>query len=195
MTMMLHNYKSWQFHITSNGINSSIGFRDMASTVWPKCCLIWQVFGPWASPYGANGSITITVHNFRPRQFHRTSNGENHSTGYREMGSANLAATRPVKTIPFQPGGLRGSKNTSISIFFTNHGHIHMPEARTSTARALTWHGLFSAPQRLTNDDTPLPILHAEAFNWKSITNHEYIHRTPLWCTCTVCLNLNYIHI
>ena len=26
------------------------GFRK----VWPKCCLIWQVFGPWASPYGAN---------------------------------------------------------------------------------------------------------------------------------------------
>ena len=23
-----------------------------------KCCLIWQVFGPWADPYGANGQIT-----------------------------------------------------------------------------------------------------------------------------------------
>ena len=26
------------------------GFRK----VWPKYCLIWQVFGPWASPYGTN---------------------------------------------------------------------------------------------------------------------------------------------
>ena len=32
MTMVLHNYRSRQFHITSNGINPSGGFRDMAST-------------------------------------------------------------------------------------------------------------------------------------------------------------------
>ena len=32
MTMMLHNYRSRQFHITSNGIHLSSGFREMAST-------------------------------------------------------------------------------------------------------------------------------------------------------------------
>ena len=32
MTIMLHNYRSWQFHITMNGINPSNGFRDMAFT-------------------------------------------------------------------------------------------------------------------------------------------------------------------
>ena len=31
MTMLLHNYRSRQFHRTSNGINPSSGFRDMGS--------------------------------------------------------------------------------------------------------------------------------------------------------------------
>ena len=33
MTMMLHNYKSRQFHRTSNCINPSSGFRDMGSAI------------------------------------------------------------------------------------------------------------------------------------------------------------------
>ena len=40
--------------------------------------------------------MTMTVHNYRPRQFHRTLNGENPSSGYRNMGSASLAAARPI---------------------------------------------------------------------------------------------------
>ena len=119
MTIMLHNYRSRQFHITSNGINPSSGFRDMIFTksgqsaapfdkfwamgkpIWgkftmtvhkyksrqvhttlnwlypprsfrdlrsaksgPNLCQIWQVCGPWASPYGANGQIIMTVHNY-----------------------------------------------------------------------------------------------------------------------------------
>ena len=103
----------------------------------PNLWQIWQVFGPWASPYGANGQITMTVHNYRPRQFHRTSNGENPSSGYRDMGSASLAAARPaarppartVTTIPLQPEGLRGKKLRS----FNNHmgykiSRSHSPE-------------------------------------------------------------------
>ena len=31
MTMVLHNYRSRQFHKISNGINPSSGFRDMGS--------------------------------------------------------------------------------------------------------------------------------------------------------------------
>ena len=111
--MTVHNYRSRQVHETLNGVNPSNGFRDMRSAKsGPNLCQIWQVFGPWASPYGANGQMTMTVHNYRPRQFHRTSNGENPSRGYRDMGSASLAAARPaartVTTIPLQPGGLRG---------------------------------------------------------------------------------------
>ena len=32
MVMVLHNHRSKQFHITSNGINTSSSFRDMAYT-------------------------------------------------------------------------------------------------------------------------------------------------------------------
>ena len=117
--MTVHNYRSRQVHETLNGVNPSSGFRDMRSAKsGPNLWQIWQVFGPWASPYGANGRMSMTVHNYRPRQFHRTSNGENPSSGYRDMGSASLAAARPtarppartVTTIPLQPGGLRGKK-------------------------------------------------------------------------------------
>ena len=111
--MTLHNYRSRQVHKTLNGVNPSSSFRDMRSAKsGPNLWQIWQVFGPWASPYGANEQITMTVHNYRPRQFHRTSNGENPSSGYRDMGSASLAAARPpartVTTIPLQPEGPGG---------------------------------------------------------------------------------------
>ena len=119
--MALHNYRSRQVHETLNGVNPSSNFRDMRSAKsGPNLWQIWQVFCPWASPYRANGHMTMTVHTYRPRQFHRTLNGENPSSGYRDMGSASLAAGRPparppartVTTIPLQPGGLRG-KNVS----------------------------------------------------------------------------------
>ena len=44
--------------------------------------------------------MTMTVHNYRPRQFHRTSNGENPSSGYRYMGSTSLAADRLTARLP-----------------------------------------------------------------------------------------------
>ena len=123
ITMAVHNYRSRQVHETLNGVNPSSGFRDMRSAKsGPNLWQILQVFGPWASPYGANGRMSMTVHNYRPRQFHRTSNGENPSSSYRDMGSASLAAARPtarppartVTTIPLQPGGLRGKKQQFI---------------------------------------------------------------------------------
>ena len=99
--MTVHNYRSRQVHETLNGVNPSSGFRDMRSAKsGPNLWQIWQVFGPWASPYGANGQMSMTVHNYRPRQFHRTSNGENPSSGYRDMGSASLAAARPTARPP-----------------------------------------------------------------------------------------------
>ena len=115
MTLTLHTYRSWQFHRTLNGENLSTGFRDMGSA---KCGLhwyqIWQVIGLWASPPGANGQLAMTLHKFRSRQVHRTSNGVNPSNGFRVMGSARSAARPPariVMTIPLQPGGLRGKKS------------------------------------------------------------------------------------
>ena len=109
--MTLHNYRSRQVHKTLNGVNPSSSFRDMHSAksgtnLWQ----IWQVFGLWASPYGANGQITTTVHNYRPRQFHRTSNGENLWSIYRDMGSASLAAARPAEPWRQYPSSPKGWK-------------------------------------------------------------------------------------
>ena len=64
--------------------------------------------------------MIMTVHNYRPRQFHRTLNGENPSRGHRDMGSASLAAAhqpaaRTVMTIPLQPRGLRGKKAKKLN--------------------------------------------------------------------------------
>ena len=121
--MTLHNYRSRQVHKTLNGVNPSSSFRDMRSAKsGPNLWQIWQVFGPRASPYGANGQITMTVHNYRPRQFHRTSNGENPSSGYRDMGSASLAAARPAarppepwRQYPSSPKGW-GVKSTKLTL-------------------------------------------------------------------------------
>ena len=94
--MTVHNYRSRQVHKTLSGVNPSSSFRDMRSAKSrPNLWQIWQVFGPWASLYGGNGQMTMTVHIYRPRQFHRTSNGENPSSGYRDMSSASVAAARP----------------------------------------------------------------------------------------------------
>ena len=55
------------------------------------------------------GQMTMTVHNYRPRQFHRTSNGENPSSGYRDnpVGGRRLVSGRWF---------LRFSKDTNGSI-------------------------------------------------------------------------------
>ena len=95
----------------------------MVSEIWVPQSLtqvlpLLTSLGLWASPYGANGHMTMAGHIYRPRQFHRTSNGENPSSGYRDMGSGSLAAarqpTRTVTTIPLQPGGLMGKLGRHI---------------------------------------------------------------------------------
>ena len=72
---------------------------------------IWQVFGPWASPYGANDQCTTT--------------GLDNSTGLRtekirqavteiwvpQVWPVARPPARTVITIPLQPGGLRGKKH------------------------------------------------------------------------------------
>ena len=142
--MTVHNYRSRQVHETLNGVNPSSGFRDMRSAKsGPNLWQIWQVFGPWASPYGANGRMSMTVHNYRPRQFHRTWNGENPSSGYRDMGSASLAAARPtarppartVTTIPLQPGGLRGKKSVfgQVMAWFQTNRPLPKPKMTRSS--------------------------------------------------------------
>ena len=88
MTIMLHNYRSRQFHRTSNGINPSSGLRDMGSAKSCPNAAWFEVFGPWASPKGANGQIIMTLQNYGSRQVHKTLNGVNPSSSFREMCSA-----------------------------------------------------------------------------------------------------------
>ena len=62
ITMTMHKYRSRQFHETSNGVNPPSSYRDTHSAkCGPNLWQIWQVFGSWASPYGANGQIGIWV--------------------------------------------------------------------------------------------------------------------------------------
>ena len=45
-----------------------------------------KVFGPWASPYGANGQMTMTLHNHRPsRPVRETLNEVNPSSYFRDI--------------------------------------------------------------------------------------------------------------
>ena len=90
ITMTLHNYRFRQVCETLNGVNPSSGFREMLST--KSGAKFNKLFGPWASPYVANGRMTITVQNYKPWQFHKTSNGENPSSSWRDMGPAHTPA-------------------------------------------------------------------------------------------------------
>ena len=112
--MTLHNYRSRQVHKTLNGVNPSSSFRDMRfAKSGPNLWQIWQVFGPWASPYGANGQMTMTVHHYWHRQFYRTSNGEIRQAVTEICKFGSHPPSRPhVKTIPLQSEGLRGKKQS-----------------------------------------------------------------------------------
>ena len=117
--MTVHNYKSRQVHNTLNGLNTSSGFRDLHSTKsGPNLCQIWQVFGPWAIRYQANGQVTMRVHNCRPRQFHRTSNRENPSSSYRDMVWQSPART--VMTIPRLRGKNAGNGILNFKLRYSN---------------------------------------------------------------------------
>ena len=57
--------------------------------VWTHWCQIWQVSGPLASQYyGANGQMTLKLHNYIFRWFHETLNGDNPSSDFRDMCSS-----------------------------------------------------------------------------------------------------------
>ena len=96
ITMTMHNYRPKQLHEILNGVNFKWG-KSIAKT-GPNLRQIWQLFGPWASPYGANGQRTMAVHNYRPRQFHRTSGKIRQAVT--DMGSASLAGARPAAHPP-----------------------------------------------------------------------------------------------
>ena len=116
ITMTLHNYRSRQVHETLNGVNPSSSFRDMHSAKsGPNLWQIWQVFGPWASPYGANEHMTMIMHTYRPRPLTEL-RMEKIRQAVTEIWVPQVwqppvrPPARTVTTIPLQPGGLRGKK-------------------------------------------------------------------------------------
>ena len=143
--MTLHNYRHRQVHETSNGVNPSSGFRDMRSAKsGPNLC---QIFGPWASPYGANGQMTMTVHNYMPKQLHRTSDGENPSSNYRDMGSASLAAVRPPTRPPACPDRDNNTPS-SPEDWGVKHWRLVISLCKSFTAMTLIWTLLCQAAQQ-----------------------------------------------
>ena len=72
-----------QFHWTSNGENSCNSFK-----VWTPFVPSLTSFWTMGSPYEAKGQIIMTLHNYRPRLFHRTPDGVNPSSVFRDMSSA-----------------------------------------------------------------------------------------------------------
>ena len=79
----VHNYKSRQVHKTLNGLNPSNSFRDLC---FAKSCPICAKFYKFLVHGQAHmGQMTMTMHNSKPRQFHRTLNGENPSSNYRDI--------------------------------------------------------------------------------------------------------------
>ena len=54
MTMMTHNYRSRQFHITLSGINASSRFRDMASTKSSPSAASFEKFWTMGKPMWGN---------------------------------------------------------------------------------------------------------------------------------------------
>ena len=99
ITMTVHNYNSKQTHKTLNGLNPSGAVSEICiqQSLDPICAKFdkFLVHGQTHM-----GQMTMTVHNYRPRQFHRTWNEENPSSSYRDTGSAILAAARPPANPP-----------------------------------------------------------------------------------------------
>ena len=120
MSMMLHNYKSRQFHRTRNGLNPSSGFRDMGFAKSDPSAASFDKFL-------AHGQVQIGQMGIWPWQC--TPTGLDNSTE-RGMEKIHLAVTeiwvpqvwqpparpptRTVTTIPLQPGGLRGNESTEL---------------------------------------------------------------------------------
>ena len=85
MTVMMHNYRSRQFHRTLNSINPSRGFRDMGSAKSGPSAAWFDKF--LAHGQADMGQITIMLHSYKSRQVHETFTGVNPSSGFRDMHS------------------------------------------------------------------------------------------------------------
>ena len=147
---------------------ASSGFKELSSTrSGPNFCQIWQVFGPWASSYGANGQMTMTVHNYRPRQFHGTSNGENSSRGYR-YGFCKSGTAGPPWDSLFQ--------NVTLKIQAQGHGCAQRLRSHSQPSiQLIHFLFMFQINQTIHSCDTAISKFDLE--NEKSLENHEWGQR------------------
>ena len=82
MTLALHYNRTRKFYKTSKGGNPSIYFRYTLCPHWPMCKPIW-----------ASEKMPMTLHNYRSKQFRRTLNRVNLSSGFTDLRSINLDPT------------------------------------------------------------------------------------------------------
>ena len=126
---------------------------------------IWHVFDPWASPFGANGQMTMTVHNYRPRQFYRTLNWENPSSGYRDMSSGSLAAARPPKPWRQYPSSPETYIVTPVyqgDVITVKKIHLKMSAEclhQKNWSHLINYHSLLAAVPRVLEEHRNIPPL------------------------------------
>ena len=110
MTMMVHNYRwSRQFHRTSNGINQSSGFRGMGfAKSGPSASWFDKFLAHGQARMGLMGKITMTLHNYRPIQFHRTLNGDMDYTSLAAAHSPAHQAAHPLGPWRYYPSSPEG---------------------------------------------------------------------------------------
>ena len=92
--------------------------------VWPNLWPIWQVLGPWASLYGANGQMTMTVHSNESKQIHRTLNGKKICQAVTEIWVPQVwqppaRPPEPWRQYPFSPKGWGVKTSPSHTVWLT----------------------------------------------------------------------------
>ena len=140
--MTVHNYRSRQVHETLNGVHPSSGFRDMRSAksglnLWQ----IWQVFGPWASPYGANdhGSAQLEDKTI-PQNFEwRKSVKRLQRLWVPQVWQPPAQSPARIVTIPSSPEGWGVKSELSVKmVYFTRntfcHDAVNFQSANTKTS-------------------------------------------------------------
>ena len=90
VTVQSHNVGLTSYRLTSLSFHVKRPSQSWATTfflIWPPIPEI-QYFQNLTLKIKGQGQMTMALHNYRSRQFHRTSNGTDPSRGFRDTGSA-----------------------------------------------------------------------------------------------------------